>query len=154
MFKTCSSCRQSRDLSDFHKSPSTKDRRQSRCKACVRLYQQQRADEDKRLRKLYRTQYHVAGKQAEQQRKANLRDPEQWTGYRKRQAAVRQATPAWLTSTQKSKIKQIYQEAKKLDQHHVDHIVPIRGENVCGLHVPWNLDIIPAKANLVKSNSL
>jgi hypothetical protein len=39
-------------------------------------------------------------------------------------------------------------------RHSVDHIIPLRGKNVCGLNVPWNLQIIPLRQNEIKGNKL
>jgi hypothetical protein len=69
----------------------------------------------------------------------------------------RDATPPWLTRRQKSAICQLYQIAITMtqttgEQYVVDHIVPLRGEAVCGLHVPWNLRVITQEENLKKSN--
>jgi hypothetical protein len=75
----------------------------------------------------------------------------------RRRAAKLQAMPRWLTAEDKTKIVEFYKLAKKLEQetgvkYHVDHIVPLQGINICGLHVPWNLQVIPAYDNISKSN--
>lgn len=69
------------------------------------------------------------------------------------------ATPAWLTDEHKAQIRALYEDAQRLTaetgvKHHVDHIVPLRGETVTGLHVPWNLRVITAAENVRKKNKL
>ena len=70
----------------------------------------------------------------------------------KRNAKKKMATPPWLTREHLSIIRAIYAEAVRLTKetgvpHEVDHIVPLSGKTVSGLHVPWNLRAIPAKEN-------
>ena len=72
---------------------------------------------------------------------------------RKEQLKLNQ-TPAWTNLKQ---INIIYRQAKRLSniegrQYHVDHIIPLNGELVSGLHVIENLQIIIAKENLSKGN--
>jgi hypothetical protein len=74
-----------------------------------------------------------------------------------RKKSVKQATPKWLSAEDKNKIISIYLHARDCqvvtgEPYHVDHIIPLQGESVCGLHVPWNLCVLPAEVNIRKSN--
>lgn len=68
-----------------------------------------------------------------------------------RRAGLKRAVPVWLTEKHKQRIRRIYEEAAQLNLE-VDHIVPIRGKNVCGLHVPWNLQLLSKSENSSKGN--
>ena len=76
-----------------------------------------------------------------------------------RKKHIRLATPHWLTKAHKTQIKAFYLEAERLKSqtgidHEVDHIVPVRGGIVSGLHVPWNLRVITAAENQSKNRRL
>ena len=75
----------------------------------------------------------------------------------KRRASKLNATPSWLTIEHINQIKMFYKIAQDLrweDEMHVDHIIPLQGKEVCGMHVPWNLQVIEGRKNCSKGNRL
>jgi hypothetical protein len=95
---------------------------------------------DKRIAKSRR--WNVANKEAFAAREAA------------RRAAQKAATPTWADW---DAIEAVYLAAAQRTQetgalHHVDHIVPLKSALVCGLHVPANLQVLPAFDNQSKSN--
>ena len=69
----------------------------------------------------------------------------------------RDATPPWITREQKSAMRALYQQAMAITRttgvpYVVDHQIPLRHPEVCGLHVPWNLQVMSREENLRKSN--
>ena len=78
-----------------------------------------------------------------------------------RASALKRAkrVPNWIDADERWLIKEIYSLAvlrsKALGfSWHVDHILPLQGKLVSGLHVPFNLQVIPAVENLRKGNRL
>lgn len=66
-----------------------------------------------------------------------------------RRARIANATPKWADL---DKIKEIYNNCPP--GYHVDHIIPLTNKFVCGLHVPENLQYLPASENLKKGNKI
>ena len=64
--------------------------------------------------------------------------------------------PAWLNSGQIAEMEGVYEYCSALRSagldYHVDHVVPLRGKIVSGLHVPWNLQVISGADNVRKGN--
>jgi len=78
-----------------------------------------------------------------------------WT--RQRQLAKVQRTPAWLTEDEHWMIEQAYELAALRTKlfgvaWHVDHVLPLRGKTVSGLHTPYNMRVILGSENCRKSN--
>lgn len=77
----------------------------------------------------------------------------------KRRASKLLRMPSWLTDHDLLLIRVKHAEARWMTirtgiRHHVDHIIPLQGRTVSGLHVPWNLRVIPARENIKKSNTI
>jgi 5-methylcytosine-specific restriction endonuclease McrA len=75
----------------------------------------------------------------------------------KRNTAKRYRLPIWLTKENLKQIKVMYKFASHLSKTtgfkwHVDHIIPLQGKTVSGLHVPENLQIIEESMNIKKNN--
>ncbi len=72
----------------------------------------------------------------------------------KRRAMIKQAMPVWANVDD---IIAVYKQSVLRTQetgipHHVDHIVPLGGDTVCGLHVAWNLQVLEGAENMRKGN--
>jgi hypothetical protein len=75
----------------------------------------------------------------------------------KRRADILCRTPKWLTKNEMWMIEETYRLANLRTlmtgiDWHVDHVIPLRGKFVSGLHTPYNLQVIPAFENLKKGN--
>lgn len=156
--KTCSKCKEQKLFSEFYKDKSRKDGLDYNCKFCIK--------ENRELNKTEivskRSAYERANKDKiiSYRRKHREKYPEKYAvKVAKRKASKLNATPNWLTKEHVSQIEELFICARMFklytgQEYHVDHIIPLRGENVCGLHVPWNLQVLEASENLKKSNKL
>lgn len=139
--KTCSKCNSIQSISFFSKDRTKPDGLDSWCKPCRNSYKHKNKHKFQDSKNQWKkdNKYYVNAINA------------------KRRADKVQRTPLWLSKTDHNKIQEFYSMAKELEtvfpwKQHIDHIVPLLGENVCGFHVPWNLQILSAKANIEKGN--
>jgi hypothetical protein len=173
--KTCSTCKEIKPVLEFYKDKSQASGIKSECKICSlnRNKEWRLANPEKetsRCRKWKKANKNkVAGynkkyTQANKDKKAVYYKEYAKTNRAKRNAlgAKRhakklKAAPKWLTMEQLAEIEELYKLAKQLEKetgikHHVDHIIPLQGQTVSGLHVPNNLRVVSAIENLIKGN--
>lgn len=111
------------------------------------------AEQGEHLRAQMRANYWAnRGKYREGQRKwvRENRDKHNAHGALRR-ASKKCATPKWLSAVQKQKILDWYTLAQATSLV-VDHVIPLKGKTVCGLHVPWNLQLLTDFENASKHN--
>ena len=168
--KVCSTCKNDKPLAMFSPDVRTRSGVQSRCKLCQASIQKNiRAKNPEKHRaaiKIYRQKHPIVVRQ--RNTAYRLSNPEKIAVWKQkdrltnigriladnayRRAETKQRTVAWADLTA---IKSIYEEAQQLsvllgEQYHVDHVIPLVGKDVCGLHVEANLQIILAIENLRK----
>jgi hypothetical protein len=160
--KHCSSCNQTKELTEFYTNKHKASGYHCYCKVCSKEKNKQWKTNNKEKAAKYDADWQEKNKDKKSKNYKNWQvnnraKVNSYNSYRR--ALELQATPKWLTASHKLHMECKYSLAVMFskytkEQHHVDHIVPLNGKTVCGLHVPWNLRVIPATENLRKSNKI
>lgn len=173
--KCCTRCEVVKEVTMFYKNKNLKDGLTYWCKSCYNDKQNLRRKKNPDKHRQEALDYYYKNKdkireKAKAQyipRNTRIRTKEKTAATKRKwrqnnlhlvreDAAYRrslqlQACPPWAD---RNKIKAIYKDAqnrrKAGENVHVDHIIPLRGKNVCGLHIAENLQIISATENLKK----
>lgn len=173
LIKKCTACLEKLDVEAFSKNKAQKDGLHSQCKACnSEHYRANKAKiSERRIAYYYDNQtksqqYSRDWYEANKERHGAV--AKNWSAgnrgksnaiKQKYKAAKKRAAPPWLTEWDIFVMEEYYHKADRLRQltgkeYHVDHIHPLQGKTLCGLHVPWNLQILPARVNIQKSNKV
>ncbi len=177
--KVCTDCGKLKKIINYHKDSANSDGHKNVCKDCrrplIRKWSKENVIYDPIKSKQYyeanKDKYHQSSSKYYNKNKKKCLDAQKkWqsknkgllnyhgaTTHLKKHKTRSGCIPKWLTKKHKNDMINIYQKASDIQaktgiKMHVDHIIPIHGINICGLHVPENLQIIPRYENLKKSN--
>lgn len=167
MILNCKKCGLDKESSEFHKYTRSKTGHKDSCKDCRRGIDNKRkldayyankkkfADNHKNWQKTNKDHYNAY------MREWNKKNKDYSTAQNREyratcRAKLLQATPKW---GDRNKVKVIYKLAKQLQEElgiklHVDHIAPLQGKTATGLHVWYNLRILPSIVNFSKCNKI
>lgn len=152
--KTCTKCGETKAREMFSKHATGRDGLQSHCKACVAAYGRAWAAANReRSRETTRAWREAnADRKCKCQRAWKKANPHLVNAsHARRHAAKLQRTQPWADLRFISRVYGVASLASKcFGPHHVDHLVPLQGKAVSGLHVHCNLRVIPAGENVRK----
>lgn len=154
--KICSICKVSQDKSCFHKNKSYTPGLDARCKLCKKKTYLETSSAVKERTRLWK-ENNVDKKRLANKNwaKVNRQYYAAWAS--ERRASKLSATVSWDKEFSEFVLEEAFSLAKLRFtmfnfKWHVDHIVPLRGKTICGLHVWNNLQVIPAITNMKKGN--
>lgn len=158
--KTCFRCKTLLPSSAFNRRDSTRDGLDSVCRGCGRADKKiiNARNSATRVRKVQQWKAENPELAAKHTRDYSQKYPEKRNASAsKRRSSKLLRSPKWLTSEDFAAIEFLYALARALEietgvKHHVDHIYPLQGQYVSGLHVPSNLQILTAEENCRKFN--
>ena len=131
--KKCTSCNLYKKVSDYYKDSNNKTTGlRAKCKSCMNIDSSRHYQNNKE----YYAEKHLRYK-----------------------LSKKSAVPVWYSELDSFVLEEAYElchirEIETGLKHHVDHIIPLQGVEVCGLHYYKNWQVIPAKENLEKGNKL
>ena len=147
--KICLMCQTAKDIGAYSYSPTGRYGLNPWCKSCVRAYQQARyrggvASNSPQVRK---SAAKILDVKIPELNQSALKDS--LPGFRTAEATwhkllKKNRVPPWVKFEE---ILPIYQAAALARYFTVDHIVPLHGKHVSGLHVPWNLQLLTKSEN-------
>jgi len=158
--KACSACHTFQSFNAFYKVKANKDGRMNWCIACDKARSQKYREANREKERVRNRDYgkrkaHVVRARVKRWRKENPGKAR--AKQRMRDAQKINACPPWAQKgIVRKEIQAHYLHAEWLEQiietpFHVDHIVPLQNDFVCGLHVPANLMVLEASQNIEKN---
>jgi 5-methylcytosine-specific restriction endonuclease McrA len=179
--RTCTACLKAKPTEDYYRRSGGYLR--GECKPCSRTkyptkndpeyqaaYREAHREEAKEYAKTYNAKLTATGTRPKLSPEAKARKVQSTGRWQKAnkgrvnaqnkayKVAKINRTPPWLTKEHLAVMTEVYETAAMLStdecRYEVDHILPLRGENVSGLHVPWNLQILTREENARKNNKV